>query len=229
MQLCAGRPADQWRGSVIDDPGNTAKSATRRDSAADSSVGRHQHRSDNGCGADPEYVCLCREHDDESGNAGHDGTGQRHRCRGNAGRIARIAIRLLTRKTSLPRAFARRPMPAQGGEPQSRAGTSQASLLSRRRQNRTLNRYLVVRPTGRAYLGCERPTRLPPEAVGRRADGACHACLPPNQAGGAVRLTSLETRGSCRTLTCQYSRASVQSLRREPQALRMIPPQSGID
>jgi hypothetical protein len=38
---------------------------------------------------------LRREHDDESGNARHDGAGQRHGRRGNAGRIACIAIRLL--------------------------------------------------------------------------------------------------------------------------------------
>jgi hypothetical protein len=31
---------------------------------------------------------MRREHDDESGNARHDGTGQRHRRRGNPGRIA---------------------------------------------------------------------------------------------------------------------------------------------
>ena len=108
MQLRAGRPADQWRGAVIDDAGNTAESATRRDSAGDSSAGRHQHRPVHDRGTDSEYVGLCRKHDDEPGNAGHDGTGQRHGRRGNAGRIACIAIRLLTGETSLPHAFARR-------------------------------------------------------------------------------------------------------------------------
>ena len=41
---------------------------------------------------------MCREHDDEFGYARHDGTGQRYRCCGNAGRIACIVIGLLTRK-----------------------------------------------------------------------------------------------------------------------------------
>jgi hypothetical protein len=45
---------------------------------------------------------LRRERDDGSGNAGHDDTGQRHRRRGHAGRIACIAIGLLRR----PRAAA---------------------------------------------------------------------------------------------------------------------------
>jgi hypothetical protein len=31
---------------------------------------------------------MRREHDDESGNARHDGAGQRHGRRGNAGRVA---------------------------------------------------------------------------------------------------------------------------------------------
>src|SRR5882672_8383478 len=48
-----------------------------------------------------QHVCMCREHDDESGDARHDATGQRHGRRGNAGRIARIAIGLLSRKSPL--------------------------------------------------------------------------------------------------------------------------------
>jgi hypothetical protein len=44
---------------------------------------------------------LRREHDDESGNAGHDDTGKRHGRRGNAGRIA-SSIGLLTGKTRFP-------------------------------------------------------------------------------------------------------------------------------
>jgi hypothetical protein len=41
---------------------------------------------------------LRRERDDESVDARHDGAGQRHRRRGNAGCIACIAIGLLTGK-----------------------------------------------------------------------------------------------------------------------------------
>jgi hypothetical protein len=45
---------------------------------------------------------LRRERDNEFGNAGHDGAGQRHGRRGNAGRIAcSIAVWLL-RRNSLP-------------------------------------------------------------------------------------------------------------------------------
>jgi hypothetical protein len=52
---------------------------------------------------------MRREHDDESGDAPrHDGTGQRHGRRGNAGRIASpIAIGLL-RANSLPDALAQK-------------------------------------------------------------------------------------------------------------------------
>jgi hypothetical protein len=41
---------------------------------------------------------MRREHDDESGNARHDGTGQRHGRGGNPGRI--VAARLLTGNSS---------------------------------------------------------------------------------------------------------------------------------
>jgi hypothetical protein len=54
-------------------------------------------RSNDDGGTDAEYAVLRREHDDEPDDASRDGPGQCHgRCR-NAGRIASIAIGLLTR------------------------------------------------------------------------------------------------------------------------------------
>ena len=88
MQLHAGRPADQWRGFAALDAGNSGEPATRHDSARRHAAWRHQHRSGNGGHANAEHVGMRREHDDESGNARHDGTGQCHGRRGNAGRIA---------------------------------------------------------------------------------------------------------------------------------------------
>jgi hypothetical protein len=88
LQFCAGRAADQWRGLAALDAGNSGEPAARYDSARHHAACRHQHRSGNGGYADAEHVGMRREHDDESGNARHDGTGQRHGRRGNAGRIA---------------------------------------------------------------------------------------------------------------------------------------------
>jgi AraC-like DNA-binding protein len=93
MQLYAGRPADQWRGFTALDAGNSGEPVTWYDSARHHAAWRHHHRSDNGGHADAEHVGMRRERDNESGNARHDGTGQRHRRRGNAGRIS---TRLLT-------------------------------------------------------------------------------------------------------------------------------------
>ena len=87
MQLDAGRPADQWRGFAALDAGNSGEPATRYDSARRHSAWRHQHRSDSGGDANAEHVGMRREHDDESGDARHDGAGQRHGRRGNAGRM----------------------------------------------------------------------------------------------------------------------------------------------
>ncbi len=50
-------------------------------------------RSNDDGGTDAEYAVLRREHDDEPDDASRDGPG---RCR-NAGRIASVAIGLLTR------------------------------------------------------------------------------------------------------------------------------------
>jgi hypothetical protein len=88
MQLYAGRSADQWRGFAALDAGNSGEPTTRYDSARHRAAWRHQHRSGNGGYADAEHVGMRREHDNESGNAGHNGTGQRHGRRGNSGRIA---------------------------------------------------------------------------------------------------------------------------------------------
>jgi hypothetical protein len=88
MQLHAGRPADQWSGFAALDAGNSGEPAARYDSARHHAAWRYQHRSGNGGYANAEHVGMRREHDDESGDARHDGTGQRHWRRGNAGRIA---------------------------------------------------------------------------------------------------------------------------------------------
>jgi hypothetical protein len=96
MQLNSGRSADQWRSFAAFDAGNSAQFATRHDPARYNGACQYQHRSDNDRGADAEYVGLRRERDDESDNARHDGTGQRHGRGGNARRIACIAIGLLT-------------------------------------------------------------------------------------------------------------------------------------
>jgi hypothetical protein len=128
MQLHPGRAADEWRGSVTYDAGDTAESAAGHDSAGGNPVGQHQHRSANGRRADTEYACLCREHDDEFRYARHAGAGQRYWCCGNTGRIAYITIGLLTRKevaSSRLRAMANGP--AEGL--QTLAGRLQTSLL----------------------------------------------------------------------------------------------------
>jgi hypothetical protein len=88
MQLHARRSADQWRGFAALDARNSSEPATRYDSARRHAAWRYQYRPDNGGYANAEHVGMRREHDDESGDIRHDGTGQRHRRLGNAGRIA---------------------------------------------------------------------------------------------------------------------------------------------
>jgi hypothetical protein len=88
MQLHAGWPADQWRGLAALDARNSGEPATRYDSAKHRSAWRHQYRSGSGGYANAEHVGMHRKHDDESGDARHDGTGQRYGRLGNVGRIA---------------------------------------------------------------------------------------------------------------------------------------------
>jgi hypothetical protein len=88
MQRYAGRPANQWRGPAAHDAANSSEPAARYDSARHCATCGHQHRSGNGGYANAEHVGMRREHDDESGNARHDGAGQCHGRRGNAGCIA---------------------------------------------------------------------------------------------------------------------------------------------
>jgi hypothetical protein len=88
MQFHAGRPADQWCGFAALDAGNSGEPATRYVSTRHYAAWRHQHRSDNGGYANTEHVGMRRERDHESGNARHDGAGQRDGRRGNAGHIA---------------------------------------------------------------------------------------------------------------------------------------------
>ena len=97
MQFYARRPADQWGGFAAFDAGSSGEPAARYNPAGRRPAWRHQHRSGDGGYTNAEHVGMRREHDDVSGSARHDGTGQRHRRRGNAGRIA---AGLLTRKTS---------------------------------------------------------------------------------------------------------------------------------
>jgi len=96
MQLCAGRSADQWHRFAALDPGNSERPTAWHNSTRGHGPCRHQHRSDNECGADTKYVGMRGGRDDERGNARHDGAGQRHGRSGNAGRIA---AGLLTGKT----------------------------------------------------------------------------------------------------------------------------------
>jgi hypothetical protein len=93
MQFYPGRAADQWRGFAALDAGSSGEPVTRYDSAGYRAAWQHQHRSDNVGYANTEYLGMRGEHDDESGNARHHGTGQRHGCRRNAGRIAAGLLR----------------------------------------------------------------------------------------------------------------------------------------
>ena len=98
MQLYTGRPADQWRGFAALHAGNSVEPATWHHPAGYNAACQYQHRSDDDRDADAEYVSLRRERDDGSGNAWHDEPGQRHGRCGNRGRIAYIALGLLTGK-----------------------------------------------------------------------------------------------------------------------------------
>jgi hypothetical protein len=88
MQFRAGRSADQRRRFAALDAGNSGESATGYYSAGRRAAWWHQYRSDNGGYANAEHIGMRRRHDDESGDARHDGTSQRHGRCGNAGRIA---------------------------------------------------------------------------------------------------------------------------------------------
>jgi hypothetical protein len=88
MQLYAGRAADQWRRFGALDAGNSGEPTTRYDSAGRRAAWRHQYRSDSGSYANAEHIGMRGKRHDESGDARHDGIGQRHGCRGDARRIA---------------------------------------------------------------------------------------------------------------------------------------------
>jgi hypothetical protein len=75
VQHYAGRTADQRRRFAALDPRSSEQSPAWRDSTHSRGTWRHQHRSDNGRDADAKYVGMRREHDDESGDARHDGGG----------------------------------------------------------------------------------------------------------------------------------------------------------
>jgi hypothetical protein len=104
MQLYAGRTTDQWRGFAAFDAGNSGEPVTRYDSARHRTAWRHKHRSNNAGYANAEHLGMRGEHDDESGNVRHDGTGQRHGRRDNAGRIAAglLTEKKLRRASELP-------------------------------------------------------------------------------------------------------------------------------
>jgi two-component system OmpR family response regulator len=124
---------------------------------------------------------MRREHDDESGNARHDGAGQRHGRRGNAGRIA---AGLLTGELASPR-FARNGRSVGRRRPEPRNSKLQF-----------IKCYLVVRLVHQAYFLKQAATALAPQAVARcrRADGARRGLLPPK---GGRRCPALfgETHG----------------------------------
>jgi hypothetical protein len=94
MQFHAGRPTDKRRSFAALDTSNYVKPVPRHDPARYAAACRHQSRFDDVRDADPEYVGVRREHDDESRYARDDGAGQRHRRRGNA---RGITAGLLTR------------------------------------------------------------------------------------------------------------------------------------
>ena len=159
MQLYAGRSADQWRGFAALDPRGSEQPFAWHDSTGGHAACRHQHRSDNGRDADAKYIGLRREHDDESGDARHDGAGQRHGCRGNAGCIAGIPIGLLRGKRRFPTPWRK----TAGAAPDDDGAAS--NRLERRANPKTL----FNGGTGSASLcfSGAAPPRLPPEAVFR--------------------------------------------------------------
>jgi hypothetical protein len=75
MQHDAGRSADQRRRFAGLDSRSPKQSPAWHDSTHSRGACRHQHRSDNGCDADTEYVGMRREHDDQSSDAWDDGAG----------------------------------------------------------------------------------------------------------------------------------------------------------
>jgi hypothetical protein len=162
MQLYAGRSADQRCGFTALNAGNSGEPATRHDSARCHAAWRHQHRSDRGGYANAEHVGMRREHDDESGNARHDGTGQRHGRRGNAGRSA---AGLLTGQLASPDA------PAQTAD----ASASTASGHANSKMP-ILKCYLVVRLVHQVYFLLSGPTALAPAGGGQiAAERTAHA------------------------------------------------------
>jgi hypothetical protein len=134
MQRYAGRTTDQWRRFAALDPRDSEQPPAWHDSTRGRGACRNQHRSDYDRGADAEHVGMRREHDDESGDARHDGAGQRHGRGGNARRI--VAIGLLRRKLA----------------------------SARRANHKTpfIKPYLMVRPVSRAYVFGDGPTALAP-------------------------------------------------------------------
>jgi hypothetical protein len=109
---------------------------------------------------------MRRERDDESGDPRHDGPSQRHGRCGNTGRIASVAIRLLSGKLAYTPWHK-----AIGGR--QRLGRANSKMLF-------IKCYLMVRPIHPAYFLASGLPRLPPEACsdGLRADGAGHVLCP---------------------------------------------------
>jgi hypothetical protein len=123
---------------------------------------------------------LRRKHDDEPGDARHDDTGQRHGRRGNAGRIACIAIRLLRVIRPL--------ISAEGSKVRTRVQaveTSRPRTGWRTRRPRAAANYKTVfngaADSSSLCLSSNGPHCACPRrrcSDGRRADGARHVLCP---------------------------------------------------
>ena len=197
MQLYAGRPADQWRGFAALDAGNSGEPATgsiqpeSRSLAAPASIRQGRY-------ADAEHVGMRRGHDE-------------------IWRRPARWRRPMPRAPRQRRAYRRR---AAQRENLRKDSDAKRMLSARPAPIAILKRYLMVRLVHRAYFFRAAHRACPSEAVTRWPPSGRRTprLLPPNEAGGAVRLSSGETDGSCRSLTygIGLGQAYVSGSEREP-------------
>jgi hypothetical protein len=144
---------------------------------------------------------LRRERDDESVNAArHDGTGQRHGRRGNAGRIASIAVRLLSERSLSERPSGPTPKPSKlrqslqkmSVERRYRPGFCRESrFVAGRHGNCFFKMQFNGAPgfSGLSLLVSSRTALAPGGGVELAAERTAPPHLmPPNETGGAARL-----------------------------------------